>query len=310
MKVKQITIATMLLLSATAWSADNSIYLDQAGDNSTITMTQEGASNRIRSIQGPGTGNTTPSVIKGNNITVTVDQIGSGNVLNLGVDAATASGGVDTNIKYKVTGNNAVATIDSNNGGTGISQSNIIDIDQNGNNAIATINMLGARNYLEVLQSGGANNKIVATINASDVSATVNQTAGAGNETTLNLTSGNGTVDIVTVGASNITSVTQSGTGGPTGQSTKININGSGNTTSVTQSGAFDQYVDVKIASASNMVNINQSGGASAGQYAKLDISGAGGSNNVSITQQGSVDNTANIKIVGGSNTYTILQKN
>ena len=56
----------MLALSMTfVMAADNSIYIDQAGDNSTISVTQDGAGNTVRGIQGVGTGNTTPAIIRG-----------------------------------------------------------------------------------------------------------------------------------------------------------------------------------------------------------------------------------------------------
>ena len=57
MTTKQIFLLGLILLSQASQAADNSIFIDQAGDNATITMLQDGASNRIRAIQGTGTGN-------------------------------------------------------------------------------------------------------------------------------------------------------------------------------------------------------------------------------------------------------------
>ena len=117
-----LKIMVAMIFSTSTLAADNSIYIDQSGDNSTIDITQTGAGNVIRGIQGVGTGNTTPAKIYGNNATIDIQQIGSTNTLNLGVNTSTATGrayGID--LTYYVTGNSGVATINSNNAGTGTS---------------------------------------------------------------------------------------------------------------------------------------------------------------------------------------------
>jgi hypothetical protein len=65
MKKNKIIAVILMMMSSLAIGSDNSIYINQAGDNAVITMLQEGAGNRIRGIQGVGTGNTTPSKITG-----------------------------------------------------------------------------------------------------------------------------------------------------------------------------------------------------------------------------------------------------
>ena len=257
MKKTNLALAILtLVISPIVFGADNSIYIDQAGDSSTITMTQDGTGNRIRGIQSQGAGDTTPAVIKGNNLTLTVDQIGSGNKLALGLDIGTASGNIDTLVKYKVTGNDAVASINMNASGTGVSMSNVIDIQQTGNAAITTLAMLGSGNNVGVVQNGGSNNKFVANINGDNITATVNNTAGAGNETTLNLTSDNSTVLIDTVGATNKTTISQSG--GTLGNYAKIDVLGSGNTIGINQSGSVDNLTNIKIVGSSNTYSVIQ----------------------------------------------------
>ena len=90
-KNKIIAVLLMMISSSLAIGSDNSIYIDQAGDNAVITMLQEGAGNRIRGIQGVGTGNTTPSKITGDAVNLSVEQIGSGNILNLGLVTTTGT---------------------------------------------------------------------------------------------------------------------------------------------------------------------------------------------------------------------------
>jgi len=255
MKKNKFVAVMLMLLSTWATGADNSIYIDQAGDNATIAMLQEGAGNRIRGIQGIGTGNTTPSKIKGDAISLSVEQVGSGNVLNLGLDTSTANGASPTSVIYKVTGSNAVGTINLNNAGTGINASTTLNIEQTGDGAIATVNMLGSSNSLTVDQSGGNNNKLFATINANNTTSMINQSGGGGNETTLNLTGDKGTVNLTTVGALNITSITQSG-GGTSGHSATINLTGSSNTTTVLQQGTIDTAVNIVGVGSGNTFNI------------------------------------------------------
>jgi hypothetical protein len=309
-KLSRKILTVMLLgISATSWAVDNSIYIDQAGDYSTITMTQDGAGNKVRGILTNGTagGNTDPAKLVGNSQTVIIDQAGPNNILSLGLNTIIGTNGKGIDVNYKVDVGGNTAYINSNNNGLGQSSGNVIDVIQLGGNAVLNVDMLGNSNNLNVRSSGGGGNELYATINANNVNATVSQTLGGGNITTLNLTGNDGTVDIVTKGTTNITTITQSG-GGVNGQYAKLDIDGNGNTTTVTQSGVNDNIADIKIIGNANTNTITQSGGATIGQYTKVDI--AGSSNQLAITQQGSVDNLTNIKLQGSYNHYTILQKN
>jgi hypothetical protein len=247
----------ILLLSFSAWGADNSIYVDQSGDNSTIDITQTGAGNVVRGIQGVGTGNTTPSKIYGNNNAIDIRQIGSTNTLNLGVNASTATGrayGID--LTYYVTGNSGSATINSNNAGTGTSGSNFIDVRQTGNSASINLNILGSKNDFTAVTSGGANNSITATITADETVNNISMTGGGGNSYTSTQSSNKGRVDLTTVGASNTITLTQSGTAGTNGHAFLYNLTGSNNSMTATQSGTIDTTINVQSAGSGNTWNI------------------------------------------------------
>jgi len=306
---RKLLTVMLLSVSAISWATDNSIYIDQAGDNSTVTMTQDGAGNRVKGILTNGTAgaNTDPSKLVGNVQTITVNQAGPNNVLTLGANSTVGTNGKGIDINYQVDVGGNIGFINSNNNGLGVSAGNLIDIIQLGGNAVATISMLGNTNSLTVRSSGGGGNSIDAIIDADNVTAVVDQTLGGSNNTTLNLTGNKGSVNITSTGAANITSVTQSG-GGTVGNDVKIVLDGQGNQTTVSQAGVSDNTVDYKVMGSNNIASIVQSGGLSLGQYAKADISGS--SNDVGITQQGSVDNATNIRITGSFNTYRILQKN
>ena len=296
-------------ISVTSWAVDNSIYIDQTGDNSTITMTQDGAGNKVKGILTNGTAgsNTDPAKLVGSVQTVTINQAGPNNVLTLGANSTVGTNGKGIDINYSVDVGGNIGFINSNNNGNGVSAGNLIDIIQLGGNAVTNVSMLGNTNSLTVRSSGGGGNSLTANIDADNVTAVVDQTLGGGNVTTLDLTGNKGNVNITSTGATNLSSVTQSG-GSTNGNTVGIVIDGQGNQTTVSQSGVSDNTVDYKVFGSNNIANIVQSGGLSIGQYAKADI--AGSNNDIGITQQGSVDNAANIKITGSFNTFRILQKN
>ena len=256
-KFIKLFLSLMMMLSINVFAADNSIYIDQTGDSSTIDITQTGAGNVVRGIQGVGTGNTTRAKIYGNSNVIDIRQIGATNTLNLGVNATIASPrayGID--LKYYVTGNSGSATINSNNAGSGTSGSNFIDIRQTGNSAGINLNMLGSKNSFTAVTSGGSSNIITATISADDTTNNISMTGGGGNSLTQSITSNKATNNITTVGASNGITLTQSGVAGTNGHAFTLNLTGSSNTFDVTQSGTIDTTVNVLSAGSGNTWNI------------------------------------------------------
>lgn len=247
----------LALFVTTAFGADNSIYIDQSGDNSTIDITQTGAGNVVRGIQGVGTGNTTRAKIYGNNNAIDIQQVGSSNTLNLGVSTSTATGrayGID--LTYYVTGSNGTATINSNNTGSGTSGSNMINVQQTGNYAGVNLNILGSKNDFTAVTSGGANNSITATISADETVNNISMTGGASNSLTATISSNKATNSITTVGASNGIVLSQTGTAGTNGHAFTLNLTGSTNTLNVTQGGTIDTTVNLLSSGSGNTWNI------------------------------------------------------
>lgn len=318
---KVLTILTLAVLSiaGNSWSADNSIYIDQAGDSSTISITQDGSGNRVRGINLNGAvgGNTDPAKLVGNAQTINIDQTGAGNQLSIG--ATTSQGGsvtgytnIGVNLNYQVTGSSNIGYININNNGQATSgtKGNVVDIQQAGSSNDMSLSMTGASNQLTI-GTAGDSNTFLGNINADETVTTLSET-GNGNNTTLTMSGNKGQVGITLNGASNTTSINQSAAGA-NGAQVILEINGSSNSTTITQTGTKDHYANIKINSSQagsdlNSITLAQSGGASAGQSTTIDLTGA--SNTIGITQQGTVDNLTNLKISGNSNTYTILQKN
>ena len=314
---KLLTILVLSAMATLGYAADNSIYIDQSGDNSTINMTQDGAGNKVKGILANGTagGNTDPVKLTGDAQTVNITQTGANNVLTLGINSTQGGNvanntNIGVNLNYQVSGGNNTGFININNNGQGTASGNVVGITQDGGGTV-DLRMTGTSNQLTVNTAGGSGNIFTGDINADETVATFNQTGGGGNETTVNMTGNKGQVSVTTVGATNITSITQSASS-TTGAQIILDIIGSGNDTTITQTGAFDQYANIKLNSGSNdnTITLAQSGGNTLGQKTTLELVAGSTLNTISITQQGSVDNLANIKVSGSSNSLTVLQKN
>jgi hypothetical protein len=81
-KTLKSVILLAVMLWTTAWA--NELYMEQSGDSSTITITQDGASNEV------GT-QLSPVFIGGGSNTVNIEQIGAGNQLQFTVNGATTA---------------------------------------------------------------------------------------------------------------------------------------------------------------------------------------------------------------------------
>jgi trimeric autotransporter adhesin len=197
---KLFTTLAMAVMLLPGLSVSNEVYVEQVGDSSTITITQDGTGNKVGD---SGSGN--EAFVGGGSNTVTIDQIGSNNTLAMVVNGASASVIVD------VTGSGNESTI---NCGTtqsaGCSSSTIKQV-ISGDDNIVTQNLgTGANHYSEINITGSTN--------------TVTHTSTNSGASTVNITA---TGDLNTIG------VTQSGL---TAKTVSVNSTGNSNTVSITQS--------------------------------------------------------------------------
>jgi hypothetical protein len=294
---KLITILTLAAMPMLGYTADNSIYIDQSGANSTISITQDGYGNVVKGI---ASGNSTPATIYGINNAVTVNQVGMNNTLSLGVQTTTGGSTVLPDgttvsvptINYSVTGNNATAVINSNNLNTGASKSNYINIDQTGDNANVNLNLLGNNNAFKAVTSGGDNNSVVATIKGNNNIDNIVLT-GSSNSVTIDqgtslVSSNNNTIGLKANGVSNTFGITQ--TGGTAGNS--VTIGG---------------YSTDTLSGSSNTVTVNQSGG----NDSTLVLGVTGSTNTIGVTQTATAgNNVANLKVNGSGSTISVTQTN
>jgi hypothetical protein len=251
-KPSLIVAAVLLALSAFSWAADNSIYIDQTGSNATVTITQDGAGNVVKGIRGSNLGAATDAAyINGDGMGITINQVGAGNTLSLGINSVTAAGAAATSVNYSATGGGNTGVINLNNSAvSGANSSTTLNISQTGGGNNTNVNVLGAKNVLNVTQTDGTAT-FSSIVNADNTTQTINTSGGTGNSVTTNMTSNGGDLTLTAVGASNTFNVTQSA-GGTLGQSATFLVNGSGNSITSTQSSSVDSILNVKVTGSSN----------------------------------------------------------
>jgi len=258
-------LLTILMLSGMAtlgYAADNSIYIDQSGDFANVTINQDGAGNQVRGLQSTGGDDKTIAAnIRGNSVVVNIDQTGSSNKLDLGINA-TVSGSKSVDLTYStinsgnVTGSNNTAIFQLGTNATTLSNSIVSVTQVNGGN-YAEVRMTGNDNQLTALQSGGQAS-LISLVSASGTRQTITTAGGTGNEVSTTLNGANGVVDINVMGATNNISVAQDGAGGSTGHQAVMNINGTGNSVTLSQSGTANANVfDLKLGASGSAANSN-----------------------------------------------------
>ena len=209
-KLLAILVAAAMPLSGTF---ANDVYVEQIGDNSTVSITQTGAGNLVNGNVGGTGANDDNALIRGDNNNVTVSQIGVGNQLRMIINNETNGGGAT--VVVSADGSSNTQTIGC---GTALSSScnaSIIRSEITGSN----------NNTVQTLSGGVLESKIAINGNYNNVTHTA---SGAGLHKGEITVSGNGTN-----GSPTGITLTQSGA---LTKNAVITSNGNNNTISVTQS--------------------------------------------------------------------------
>jgi hypothetical protein len=259
---KLLTVLIVASMSTIVSAADNTIYIDQAGDFSNITINQDGSGNQVRSLAAKTSNNPIdPAIIRGNNVNLNINQTGANNKMNLGIDASMGtSKSVDftysTINQGNITGSNNIATFQLGTSGIKASDTIVSVTQLNGGNT-ADVSMVGSDNQLTAIQSdGGAT--LISTVDAAGTRQDITTAGGSGNSVTTNLTGDNGNVYVKVQGATNTIDIAQSGSGGATGHVAWMDINGTGNSVTLSQTGSANANVfNLKLGSAGTAANSN-----------------------------------------------------
>jgi len=265
---KLLTILVLSGMSTLGHAADNSIYIDQSGDFSNITINQDGAGNQVRGLQANGGDDkTVASVIRGNGVNVNINQTGSTNKMDLGINAIMA-GNKSVDFSYStinsgnLTGSNNTAIFQLGTG-SATAANTIVNVTQVNGGNFAEVRMQGSDNTLNALQSGGGAT-LISSVNASGTNQQITTAGGTGNSVTTNLTGQGGQVTLNVMGATNTISIAQDGPGGSTGHQAIMDINGTGNNINLSQAGSsYANMFNLRVGSAgsaasSNTYNITQ----------------------------------------------------
>jgi hypothetical protein len=195
----------MAVIAALLWGSGaqaNDVYIEQVGDGATVTITQDGSSNRIGD-------NGTPSIIKGDANIVTIDQIGSSNTLDMVINGAAVTAIVTTN------GSNNTQVINCGTANTASCGSSFIKQQVDGDNNTVTQTLVAASTqHSEILITG-------------DYNTVTHTTSGSGAHS--GIITVNGGVAL----SGNTISLTQ---GGTNAQQATITSTGNGNAITVNQS--------------------------------------------------------------------------
>jgi len=213
-------------------STTNIIYLEQTGNSPTVSINQDGNSNRAGS---DATGAINSMILNGNTQVVTIDQTGDGNIINT----------------LKIIGNAANVYLlqsgDSNsaNVSCGLTTSCSGVGNPAGNSVALDFRFTGDSNVLNYTGNGPA---LQASVYATGNGNTVNmiQTSTAGQQALINLTgSDNNTVNVTQTSSSmSSLALTQTGAG-----STTFNIS---------QTGTFSNVANIQAVAAGGSFNIIQ----------------------------------------------------
>ena len=259
---KLLTILVLSAMSTLGQAADNSIYIDQSGDFANITINQDGAGNQVRGLQANGGDDkTVASVIRGNGVNVNINQTGSTNKMDLGINAIMAGNkSVDFNYSTvnagNLTGNNNTAIFQLGTSTATLANS-IVNVTQVNGLNFAEVRMQGSDNTLNALQSGGGAS-LISLVNASGTNQQITTAGGTGNTISTTLTGQNGQVTLNVMGATNTIAIAQDGTGGTTGHQATMDINGTGNNINLSQAGSsYANVFNLRVGSAGTAANSN-----------------------------------------------------
>jgi len=189
-------LVTTVMLSLGAYA--NEIYIEQVGSGSTINITQQGTDNRIGEAA-------TPAYIGSGSNTVTIDQIGSTNVLDMVVN------GAGTDVIVTTTGDNNAQTINCGTTQSASCSGSYIKQQVTGDSNTVTQDLGSGANHTSEINVSGDSNTVTHTSTATGTtSANITVT---GNTNTVGVTQSgmlNKSVTVTSTGNSNNINITQS----------------------------------------------------------------------------------------------------
>lgn len=229
MRIIKLGLIMTLMTSSFAYgqSTTNSIYIDQVGDSSTITLTQEGQGNQIgdRSTQ-------TPFVLQGDGQNVDVTMTGNQNTMNGDIKQ---SDGSSTTVV--ATGDSNKFVFDVGNAAAAGGSTSLITVAGSSNEMTFTQGATSsATNLNQTVTIQGDLNKYTSTVETNDVTNTVSITGDSNEMTMLQNGYAGKNVDLTLAGNQNTIAINQKSTLNV--DSIKINSVSTGSTFTINQCNA------------------------------------------------------------------------
>jgi hypothetical protein len=208
-------LLAILMVSGTITSGAlaNDVYIEQIGDNSSVSITQTGAGNLVNGNVGGTGSNDDAAIIRGDLNNVTISQIGASNTVSMIINNET--NGTGSTVVVSADGSNNNQTIGCGTALSSTCNASIIRSEITGNN----------NNTVQTLSGGVTQSKIAINGNYNNVTHTASGVGLHSGEITV---SGSGTSSVA-----NAVTLTQSGA---FAKNAVITSNGSNNNIIVTQS--------------------------------------------------------------------------
>jgi len=225
--MKGLVLAALLSTVATV-AYSNDLFINQVGDNLSLTITQNGDGNAIGDV-------VTALTLDGNNMTFAIKQEGDNNTISAVIDGNTYTG------EWEFFGNNN--TVDLTCDSTAQSQCEVVTVDILTTGSDNTYNVyIGeakiADNLLISFDVSGDGNEITANLDATDADVTIiiDNAGGTGNTFTID----------------------QDDAGSVNGHSLTYDPTGGNSTFNIVQSGLIDKTINVVSFGDNQVVTITQ----------------------------------------------------
>ena len=218
-------MALMASTIAMAQSTTNSIYIDQVGDGSVITITQKGQSNKVGTEQNR-------VVLEGNNQTITATQEGNNNSIQGSIVQAD-----NVDMEVTVTGDNNTLTYDQGAAASVAGSTKTLAVTGDSNNL--TFNQgttASATGAIQTIAITGDTNTFTSTINADDVVNTKTVVGDGNTITTVQNGTAGKNIEMLLTGSTNTVAINQQSTNNV--DTLKIDSTSTGSTITINQCNA------------------------------------------------------------------------
>lgn len=193
----------------------NDVYMEQIGDNSTVSITQTGAGNLVNGNVGGTGANDDPAIIKGDLNNVTITQIGASNTVKMVINNETS--GTGSTVVVSADGSNNTQSVGCGTALSSNCNASVIRSEIVGNNNTTTQTLSGgtAQSKISVVGSGNTVTHTAsgAGLHTGEIIVGIPGAGNSSSSSTVALTQSGATAKnavITSIGSTNAITITQS----------------------------------------------------------------------------------------------------